>query len=375
MNLRDNYEETGKTMPRFAEICEDFSKNTKQIKKIGINIQGLIRTELEKVKDKTPEGQIPFMAVNFMNINDFVYTNKVSDIFLSVTAPELKEDIEKIGMMFEINAYAYAISESAIKTLSRWSGVKGDYFINDNSPLRNMYLLRALYNADPEQLINFVYREDSNGSKKIFGAFGEGHAIVPMRWIPLLVKEEGLSCQWWKINHETTEIITVSTRQGDVLPGVRIINSNTGYSSFTIQAVLVNKINNSYIVIDEAIKKNSKKTEYANLKDDISKMKMLSKAFLDDMLESNVKIEKNQITKIISDIILEMNIPRKWQGIIINDIQPFINKEEFSISEYIQICIDILYVAEDYLDFQTLSDARKNMLKLIIEKIKTKLVA
>jgi hypothetical protein len=164
----------------------------------------------------------------------------------------LKELIEtESQMLLRFFSVSYFVSEKAYFTFSQRLGI--DEAIKYASLERECFI--ALLMRKMQKTWKLLVRDVDNQVRKIFAVFSDSYTYFPQTGIlpviDAITDELGGVVGDWFINHELTEITVEFPDKAEdgLTPAVRIITSDTGYSSFTIQAVW--KKNRHYLIQEE----------------------------------------------------------------------------------------------------------------------------
>lgn len=322
MNLTDKWNESGKTIDGFRNVCRNIAEATKMIKCKGYKMTMLINCLIPKLQfpDKTT-----VYVVNQEDIENLSETNRIEHcgtLPYSVYSKELCDEMKSgTKMLACVDDNTYFISTKAIASLGRWIGYTGaDINRNGMSFIDALCFARKVFMK--EDYLKLVYREDDN-KKKIFGAFGTKYVIIPMTYLSDLFDNiKGLEMVKWESTHETTEFIA-DVGDGKARPAIRVVGSNIGVCSWTFQAVL--RHGSDYVVIDEETCENSKKLTYINMELAARKMikvaKETAKAIesiatpIMDYTAKNDFFEENfkRIDFLTGTIIDSLPVGKKWK--------------------------------------------------------------
>lgn len=176
------------------------------------------------------------------------------------------DEIEEIGFFLQYRHSKGTLtmipSKALMSTLCRRLGI--GTITEGRNPLRDIYLASIMRDAEDFTL---VYRKSPQGGHaKAFACFSTKYQHTPqkivfdfMRLLSNMKTLEGghLSVRQYRINHFITSIDFSLNELSDTIgnmkitPGVRMVLSDVGDASFTLQSILI--VNGGTVLLDDAI--------------------------------------------------------------------------------------------------------------------------
>ena len=180
------------------------------------------------------------------------------------------------------------VSNNTLKTLSQRVELGGNNFFTQKGFFRDLYLASIIFEKNIEMTI--VYREIERAGK-LFATFSNKyHCTIKQDILVDVMKHpnfafKDFTMKSYRIDNFITEAILVSETDPEtgITPGIIITNSDTGYSSFSIQTAFFAE--NSYVIHSEFTIKHSKKLKVDNILStfDNAKKSLEKASFIKDM--------------------------------------------------------------------------------------------
>ena len=251
ISLKEDFNVKGSELDDFVTAVNEMTAATKSIKVYSHEMEILSRCTIDSCQK---EDGIAVFNFNISNLKDIENGNKfrINLIKSSKFPPEIEEEIEdETCTLFSVlNNDVYIMSPSALSHIIRLSGISGRKLL-ENNIFRDMYLINIFYEY-PKRL-KVIYRE-VNKVRKMFALLGSNYSEIRQSILLDIFKSldsYAPEMYEWKITHDYTMMhieFPLLQREG-LIPGVKIITSDIGKSSFSV--ILTLRYRNSIIIMDE----------------------------------------------------------------------------------------------------------------------------
>lgn len=164
-----------------------------------------------------------------------------------------EEEFRKSGILLELEVSKnkkelFMFSKDGLMSMATKAGCCCERFFERNNYVRDMWLADALtsmkFNVGHNSLrLKLIYRTDGERNK-IYSVLGCGYSFIPQDvmcdMLLRIGKESGLTVKYWKVCHDRTEIrmLAEDLKANGCVPGLRIVTSDIGKSSYVIQYII-----------------------------------------------------------------------------------------------------------------------------------------
>lgn len=270
MNLNDNYVTNGTSFPEFKELVAEISNST-YLKEVITNSNETVENDGLYHLEAYDEDKNILYAVNAAtgkpaNFMNFAKTEGAVSV--------IQECIKQTGMLFRFFENSYLVSKNAYASLGDRYGM--NRCIDNNFYEKDAFLSQLMIRHP--QKWNLIVRKDVGGSNalnKIFGVFTPSYEYIPQQLLievaeTLMADKSGMGTGnfvSYYIDQNQTEFIVEFPEKGKeiqeaygmddeakMIPCIRLVTSDTGVSSFVIQAVwkkIIKDGKKSFLIQDE----------------------------------------------------------------------------------------------------------------------------
>lgn len=280
--LRDDFCATGNSLDELKTLIQRFNLSTKFVPMNSFNMEIISSIQ----KDKTegvynvvaldPHKKLTDEAIHEILSNPALITQywqkrkMTTSVDISTLMNEWVDSTKIAFSHLAANGTKefYFTTPKITNALARY-GLSGEA-LKDPTPVRNMYIAE---NFDKALDNTAVVRSCDKNCHKIFYLLSEKYTHVDQMILFDIIKEIEVSgemgecnCHSWDLNHTETHLLVEFPKKAEelsalyalpkeMIPGILINTSDTGSSSFAIQATWRPKGSNSVIITDSEVKR------------------------------------------------------------------------------------------------------------------------
>lgn len=261
--LKEDWRKEGTTWESFEESAKRLSDATKIQPAYGrdLTLFSTIRSKKAQELD-----QYILLALDKNNVDRIMEMQRPNYVQLDKKdLSPYQEDFEQTGILLMNETLKsrdrFILSKHALMLLAARVGLGGERFCERNNYARDLLLADAITslpdrNGRNSYGMRLVYRTDGK-INKVFSVAGMFFSIIPQRVICEMLKEikeeYGLEMGFWEISHEKTEVrlFDYTKARNGLVPGIRMINSDMGYSSYVFQNIIQEREDGEFFVTGE----------------------------------------------------------------------------------------------------------------------------
>ena len=259
--LLDSYVVEGNSLEEFYKVIDEMCERTGLLEIRGSDLTFLSMYKGENVQadDKSDNERTPFYYITDLALNKFEKSNNRFEICLvnnSEFDPALIEELrETTGLALFIQkndvSYKVMVGRASLKTFLQRADLGGFASFNMNNIFRDVHLAASIF--DKDEKMKLVYRNVDN-SYKMFAAISASYPFVPQSILTDVMKDDDFcfkdyTLKHFKVNNFIAEIILQAPSpdaETGIYPGVMVVNSDVGQSSFAVRSVFITK--DSYVI-------------------------------------------------------------------------------------------------------------------------------
>jgi hypothetical protein len=294
INLKDNWEMSGKNFDEFVEVVSELTRITKHRKtstaEINLLLPGYVNKNVARMQILEHSVLNSFESTMSIEVENDFRLEKDYDKEL------YDESTTQTGFMLLEHGQPFYISRNALPSIYARASIGGDGMYAP-SLARNVFLGHSLYKkgigecgngrhearrtfANPDdQNCTLVYREIKDGShvyRKIFFVPTEKYSPVPLMVVPEIAEricDDDVmgepEVKYWFVNHDLVETCIVFPEIAEetadayknlpdqVLPGIMLRSSDTGKSCVDVKAVAFIGKSRHYITLETKKRKHT----------------------------------------------------------------------------------------------------------------------
>ena len=259
--LLDSYVVKGNSLEEFYKVIDEMCERTGLLEIRGSDLTFLSMYKGDNVQadDKSDNERTPIYYITDLALNKFEKSNNRFEICLvnnSEFDPALIEELREttgLALFIQKNGVSYKVmvGRASLKTFLQRADLGGFASFNMNNIFRDVHLAASIF--DKDEKMKLVYRNVDN-SYKMFAAISASYPFVPQSILTDVMKDDDFcfkdyTLKHFKVNNFIAEIILQAPSpdaETGIYPGVMVVNSDVGQSSFVVRSVFIAK--DSYVI-------------------------------------------------------------------------------------------------------------------------------